>query len=303
MSDPKPVCPLCSTSNFKKRFSKKGRDFLRCQSCDIELQFPLPTHEELSQYYDNSFAEGMYQEFASAEIMKRMTATRRLKEISRVIPVEGRWLDVGAANGIFVETATARGVDAEGVELSQFAVNMGRDQGIPLYCGTIDDVPEEKTYDCITAFDVLEHVLDPNEFLASIYRRLDVDGKVVLTVPNTGGVVRRLMGQRWYFYIPEEHLHYFNRSNLKSLLEKHGFEIQDSGATCKPMTYDYALTQFAEFNPLIYKMLKGASYLVPSELRKKPLPLPIGEIRFVARKVGVPAEKTIEQAVAASRLT
>ncbi|MFK7768411.1 MAG: class I SAM-dependent methyltransferase, partial [Mariniblastus sp.] len=281
MDPQSPTCPLCIESTFLKRFTKKHRDFYRCQSCELELIWPLPTLTELEDYYDNSFVDGMYQDFAAADEMKQMTARQRLKEICKSVPVEGTWLDVGCANGVFVENAIEQGVDAEGVELSQHAVNLGRDKGLPLYIGTVDDIPGDRKYDCITAFDVLEHVLDPNEFLEGIRGRLNEGGHVVLTVPNAGGIVRRLMGKRWYFYIPEEHLHYFNRKNLSALLEKHGFSVDGVGATYKPMTYDYALTQFQEFNPMIYRILKTLSFVVPKKLRSMPVPLPIGELRIV----------------------
>ena len=279
-----PQCPLCNESKFKKRFTKKNRDFYRCQSCNLELIWPLPTHEELEDFYDSSFVDGMYQDFAAADQMKQMTARQRLKEIGKTIPIQGSWLDVGCANGVFVEAAIKRGVKAEGVELSQHAVKMGCDRGLPLHLGTVDDIPAENKYDCITAFDVLEHVLDPNDFINGIRNRLTDDGHIVLTVPNTGGIVRRIMGKRWYFYIPEEHLHYFNRANLAALLTKSGFEVECVGATYKPMTYDYALTQFQEFNPFIYKLLNAVSFLIPKKLRKKPIPLPIGELRIVAKR-------------------
>ena len=256
-------------------------------ACGIELQWPLPTQDELADYYDKSFASGMYQEFAAAEEMKQMTAEQRIKEIERVIPIAGRWLDVGCANGVFVEAIGRRVNAAEGIELAQPAVQSGRDRGLKLHLGTIDDLPPDEKFDCITAFDVLEHVIDPNQFLVGIRERLNEGGHAILTVPNTGGIVRRIMGPRWYFYIPEEHLHYFSRRNLTSLLQDHGFEIDDVGATHKPMTYDYALTQFAEYNPLIYKLLKMASRAIPSGLRRVPIPLPIGEFRVIARKSAV----------------
>lgn len=282
-------CPLCGTCEAEKQFSKKGRDFFRCPGCGIELQWPLPTSEELSAYYDESFASGMYKEFAAADEMKRMTARQRMKEIQRHVIIEGRWLDVGCANGVFVETAASHGVEAEGVELSAHAVEGGRSRGLKLHLGTVDNVPDAAAFDCVTAFDVLEHVLDPGAFLEGIRACLSDGGCAVLTVPNTGGIVRRLMGRRWYFYIPEEHLHYFNRRNLSALMQKHGFDVLDVGATYKPMTYDYSMTQFAEYNPLIYKVLKAVSFVVPSSLRARPIPLPIGELRIIARKQTSPA--------------
>ena len=277
-------CPLCGVTSFKKCFSKKGRDFFECLQCDMQLQSPLPTLQELSDFYDNSFADGMYQDFAAADELKQMTAQQRIKEITETISLAGKWLDVGCANGVFVDAISQHGVEAQGVELSEQAVAIGREQGLNLHVGTIEDLQADETFDCITAFDVLEHVLEPLDFVGSIFKRLNEGGHIVLTVPNAGGIVRRLMGKRWYFYIPEEHLHYFNRSNLAGLLEKQGFEVEGLGATYKPMTYDYALVQFAEFNPLIYKLLKTASYVVPSNLRKRPIPLPIGELRIIAKK-------------------
>lgn len=277
-------CPLCGVTAFRKCFTKKDRHFFRCLTCDMQMQSPLPTLQELADFYDHSFADGMYQDFAAADLLKRMTAKQRIKEISKTIPLQGKWLDVGCANGVFVDTIAEHGIEAHGVELSENAVSIGKSNGLNLYTGTVDDLPSKESFDCITAFDVLEHVLDPLDFIGSIYKRLNDGGHAVFTVPNCGGIVRRLMGKRWYFYIPEEHLHYFNRKNLAGLMEKHGFEVLGVGATYKPMTYDYALLQFAEFNPLIYKMMKIASYVVPSKLRTRPVPLPIGELRIVARK-------------------
>lgn len=43
-----------------------------------------------------------------------------------------------------------------------------------------------------------------------------------LPCPDTGAWVRHLMGRRWCFFIPEEHLYYFNRRNIATLLSKQG---------------------------------------------------------------------------------
>ncbi|TWU47715.1 bifunctional 3-demethylubiquinone-9 3-methyltransferase/ 2-octaprenyl-6-hydroxy phenol methylase [Rubripirellula reticaptiva] len=154
-------CPVCGVTQFRHRFKKKNRAFWQCQSCDMELQYPLPTADELRDYYDNSYSEGMYNEFASAQTMKRMTAGRRLLEIRRHLPIGGQWLDVGCADGMFIDVANANGVNVEGVELSQVAVDLARNSGLKVHCGTIDSLPEDRMFDTITAFDVLEHVLDP----------------------------------------------------------------------------------------------------------------------------------------------
>ena len=281
-------CCSCGKTPHRLRFEKKGRKFYRCEACGIETQHPMPTLAELAAYYESSFEDGMYADFTAADAMKRMTARQRLGEIRRSFEPAGRCLDVGCANGVFVATLEEEfgdKVQTEGVELSERAVAEGRQRGLTLHVGTMADVPGDEKFDVITAFDVLEHVIDPAEFLTQLTDRLAPGGRLVITVPNTGGIVRRLMGRRWYFYIPEEHLTYFDRTNLPRFVRRFGLDVVDVGATYKPMTYDYALTQFAEFNPLIYQVLKAGSIAVPGPLRRRPIPLPIGETRLVARKL------------------
>lgn len=283
--DQPPACPVCDQTGFDLLFNKKGRDFWRCKGCDTELQHPLPTELELATYYDQSFNDGMYKEFTSASSMKQMTAQRRLLELSRHVANQGRWMDVGCADGTFVEAANAiKGVDCTGIELSDHAVAQATARGLDVTQGMIGGLPDEESYDAITAFDVIEHVLDPVGFLRDAIRRLRPGGHLVLTLPDTGANVRKLMGRRWYFYIPEEHLHYFNRQNLSQLVTREGLELTSVARTFKPLTYDYSLTQFAEFNPWIYRILRGGGRLLPKTLRNKVFSLPIGEMMLIARK-------------------
>ena len=153
-----------------------------------------------------------------------------------------------------------------------------------MHVGTLDSLPSEPTYNCITAFDVIEHVLDPPQLIDDAIARLKPGGHLVLTLPDLGTWVRRFMRSRWYFYIPEEHLHYFTRATMRKLLSRHGLKDVKISGTAKPMTFNYAQTQFAEFNPLIHRVLKVAGAVMPRSLKQWPAPLPIGEMCAVARK-------------------
>lgn len=275
-------CPLCGTARFKRLFSKKGRDFWRCSGCGLEKQIPLPDEEELQRFYDNEYKEGLYETFTSADKMKKMTARQRIKEMSPLINTAGKWLDIGAANGVFVEEALKKGAAAQGIELSEHAVVQARRRNVPVSRGSINDLKEDEFFDCITAFDVLEHLLDPFDFLKKAATHLYPNGRLVLTVPNKASVIRLLMGKRWYFYIPEEHLHYFDPSIIRGLLKKAGLEVFSIKPTYKPLTFDYSLTQFAEYNTGIYRALKFLSIILPRKLREKIIPVYIGEIMIIS---------------------
>lgn len=276
-----PPCPACEGRAFRPRFTKKGRDFWRCRGCGLERQFPGPDLGELRAYYEASYTDGLYREFADATSMKTATALWRLRA---VVPHcrPGRWLDVGAANGVFVELARARGVMAEGVELSELAVAEARGRGLPVARAAVEDYAPGYRYDTITCFDVLEHVLDPAAFLRAVHGLLEPGGILALTLPDLGSVHRMLMGSRWYFYIPDEHLHYFDRTSLERLLSRSGFSVLRWGRALKPLSYRYSLTQLKEYNPLLYRLARAAAILIPRRLLDLEVPLYIGEMLVIA---------------------
>ena len=277
-------CPICGPQLFRKRFTKKHRGFYQCSKCGLEKQHPLPAAAELKAYYEDSYASGMYKAFAAAQLMKQQTAEARLHQLKRFVPFVGKWLDVGCANGVFVQVARNLGLEAEGVELSENAVREAQATGLPVTAGTLADISVQEVFDCITAFDVLEHVLDPELFLSQVVERLKPGGTLVITVPNRRSWSARLMGSRWYFYIPEEHLHYFDRGTLTKLTSKFNLGVVRARAAYKPLTFDYALSQFSEYNPWIFRLLSLGKPVLPKSLRTFIVPVYIGEIMFVARK-------------------
>ncbi len=131
-------CPACAGTSFVKRFVKKGRYFWRCSTCGLERIDPPPSLTELEAYYNQSYESGLYNLFLQENHMKQLTAEHRLKSI---LPYagEGRWLDLGCANGVLVEAALKAGYDAEGIDLSSRAVESGRSKGLSLHVATIED--------------------------------------------------------------------------------------------------------------------------------------------------------------------
>jgi len=276
-------CLLCGEVEFRWLFIKKGRDFWKCSKCGIEKQIPLPSEIELADYYDKEYSEGLYEVFANADKMKKLTARQRLREIKPFTGLHGEWLDIGCANGVFIREARKQGVNAQGLELSEVAVLQAKKHDIPVRCGSIDDLEEGEQFDCITAFDVIAHVLDPAAFLRETVTHLRPQGHFVLTTPNKASISRLLMGKHWYFYMPEEHLHYFDPHIISKLLNKVGLEVVSIRHASKPLTFDYSLAQFAEYNTGIYQILNTLSAILPKKFREWIISIYIGELMVICR--------------------
>lgn len=79
-------------------------------------------------------------------------------------------LDAGCAIGLLVEALRDRGVNAEGIDFSDFAIARSRDDiRRHLTIGSITD-PLQKRYDLITCLEVLEHLSpqDANKAIANL---------------------------------------------------------------------------------------------------------------------------------------
>jgi len=141
-----------------------------------------------------------------------------------------RLLDVGCATGDFVEWALQAGWDAEGVDTSPEAVEIGRRVGLPLRQASIEQAsPAGPSYDVVTLWDVLEHLPRPLEALRSAQRILRPGGTLLLKTATCTSLVDQLArgGYRLSFgklqaplkrmYVVG-HLYYFTCDTLRRVL-------------------------------------------------------------------------------------
>jgi SAM-dependent methyltransferase len=97
-----------------------------------------------------------------------------------------RVLEVGCGDGNvlrFLETACAHGV-VVGMDYFQEGLLYARDRcACPLVQGDLKLPPFGKTFHLIGMFDVLEHLPDDRQVLHDLWRILDAQGSLILTVP------------------------------------------------------------------------------------------------------------------------
>ena len=135
-------------------------------------------------------------------------------------------LDVGCGLGQFVSVANKCGWKAEGLELSQGAVDFARRQGLPVQnLDFLSEGIEPNLFDLVTLFEVIEHVPNPAEFLRRAGEVIRPGGLVYLTTPNFASLDRFVAGKDWKVIHPE-HLTYFTPRTLLALVKKTGrFDI------------------------------------------------------------------------------
>jgi 2-polyprenyl-3-methyl-5-hydroxy-6-metoxy-1,4-benzoquinol methylase len=230
-----PACPVCGESNARvywrenlpqtltaDEFSYTGSkrhhgQIWRCRTCSHRFVHPPPT--DLAQLY----ADVSDPFYAATEAERVRTFEEFLDAKERYCAERGRLLDVGCYTGVFMDVAARRGYRPEGLELSRWAATAARARGFSVTNGAVDDLATmDREFDTISAFDVLEHLVDPGGALSAIRNRLAADGCFVATVPDMGTWHARALGRR-HWLVVTMHLQYFTHSTLRRLLERAGF--------------------------------------------------------------------------------
>ena len=278
-------CFICGQTATRTLFEKGGRDFIRCEGCGLVRVDPLPTPEENQHYYDETYRE-WYATFQKATDIRQLIAAHRMDAVSSFAK-PGHWLDVGCAAGQFVALARQRGIDAEGLDIAPAAIEQAQAQGIPAHLGSVEEFSPPRQYDTITAFDVLEHTIRPTEFLDRVRTWLVPDGTLALTLPDVSSAFPRwIMRKHWFYYLPNDHLHYFDPATVRALLEQRGFRVEKVGRAYKLLTGAYIVEQLNIFNPWLGRIATALAAAIPAAALAKPRLYFIGEMMVHARKDG-----------------
>jgi 2-polyprenyl-3-methyl-5-hydroxy-6-metoxy-1,4-benzoquinol methylase len=208
-----------------------------------------------------------------------------IRRIKTLISLPARLLDVGAATGFFLDIARKHGFQVSGVEISAFAAEEGRKKGIDMITGTLHQIPQERSFEVITMFDLIEHVSDPRAEIALSKKLLTKDGLLVINTPDIGSLYARIMGRKWHLIVPPEHLYYFTRTNMKMLLEEEGFKVLSIGTVGKRFTLAYIFKTLYTWQKLsLWKHL--SHWFERGKLANVALPVNLYDNMFViARKV------------------
>jgi SAM-dependent methyltransferase len=216
-------CRACG-GRGNAQFVKRGFVVAGCADCGCRFvpdPVPAATYDEAYFAGEGACGYGGY-------LLDRDLILANFARRARWIASLGRGtrlLDVGAAYGFFVAAARAEGFDASGLEpVAACAAFARRELGVEIVTGRIEDAPLPRGgFDVVTLFDVIEHLARPGLALRRIHELLAPGGIVVIETGDLDGLLARVVGSRWYYYDPPQHLTYFSLASLERLLQRTGF--------------------------------------------------------------------------------
>lgn len=217
------ACPGCGSADFGV-FALGHTSLNRCLRCHLVF---APEYAAPDDVYVDGYLSGrtdfgldlsspLFQEFLA------YAASIRLAVLEEACGGPGSLLDVGCGTGEVLAVARQRGWAVQGVEpVQESATHAVEQRRVPVVAATLEasGLPECH-YDVVTAFHVVEHMVDAAAFLATIARWVRPGGYVAVEVPNWHSLHRRNAGERWNHLRPLEHVGHYGPRTLRAAMTR-----------------------------------------------------------------------------------
>lgn len=205
-----------------------------------------PTPDALKAYYAEKYyqdAEGSYEvSYSDAEksyfrnkISQKLLAASRYVSLPTDRPP--RFLDVGAGEGWALAFFQESGWECVGLDYSSFGCAsqnpavLERLVAGDIYEGLRGLVAAGQRFDLILLDNVLEHVLDPAGLLFELKGLLELQGGLIVEVPNDFSVLQEHLLEKGhidsrFWVVSPDHISYFSPDSLSALARSVGWQPQ-----------------------------------------------------------------------------
>lgn len=281
---------LCKSS-ARIYFCLRGFNIFRCTNCSLTFVFPRSIDFGI---YSGDYFSGAVHGFGFVNYEEDKTASSGyLKTYLKWLESFGiskgsTLLDIGAANGFFVNMAKEHGYIAAGVELSNEAVEWAKKLGRNVTQSDAMQISVNEKFDVITVLDVLEHLSEPQEFIVKIKENLKPGGILLINVPNIGSIFAKISGKSWHSFVPPEHLFYFNKKSLTEILLRNNYEIVKIKSISKTFKLSYiykTIINSPQISVKIRRILKLINPVIDTKLGEIKIYLPLFDNLTIAARI------------------
>ncbi len=238
---------LCGGKDFEliasvDRYGILQRTVL-CINCGLIQSNPRMTMAQYKDFYSSDLYRRCYEgddylaidsrKYSDGSVQHIFEAIDKIKKIGPGTTV----LELGAAGGWNLVPFMKAGAKACGIEYSSSLVGLGREHGIEMAQGDIDDIAGK--YDVIVLNHVLEHMTDPVGILRRITSHMNEGALIYIGVPNIMNFgITQLQNAHTYYFTPWTLKHFCSRAGLELLSKGPAQKVHMFGIFKKGMPTD-----------------------------------------------------------------
>lgn len=222
------VCPVCEGKAIPSRRKLGEFELYACSDCELRFApgaFDVPVNYT-AVYESTEYIESQVESITNCVDLREFAAMptyRTFFETARRSP-GATLIDLGCGVGRFCHAASVNGWNVSGIDISEHAISIGnRYATFPMRNMSIEElITTGERYDVATAFEVLEHLSNPDNFIIQMRTLLKPDGQIFCTVPNWNSP--QVQNATQLDWIPPIHLLFFTKSSLAKVAKRAGFQ-------------------------------------------------------------------------------
>jgi len=192
----------------------------------------------------------------------------RLDWIRQFADLDGcKVLDIGCGGGILTEAMAAAGATATGLDMAEKPLAVARlhqiESGLEVNYqqGTAEELASKEAgqYDVVTCLEMLEHIPDPSQVIASAYQLVRPGGEVFFSTINRTpkSFMFAIVGAEYILNLlpagTHEYQKFIRPSELESWARDAGLQHRSSiGMHYNPLTREYTLAAGLDVNYLMH---------------------------------------------------
>lgn len=218
------TCILCDEGATRVLFTAhvvadKKFSVGECNRCGFTISLPVLSESDLDTYYAPQY-------YGRRKLVFDTLINRaRMRYLAGLLPKGGgAVLDIGCGSGSFLAMMQRTGVRVAGTELPSRKGVDDQKAGIPVaYASVWNAGFPEASFNAVTFWHTLEHMVDPVRYLKGAHAMLAPGGSVVVEVPNMASWQARIGKEHWFHLDVPRHTVHFTPHTVRILLEKTGF--------------------------------------------------------------------------------
>ncbi|MBK8417720.1 class I SAM-dependent methyltransferase [Candidatus Villigracilis saccharophilus] len=217
-------CPLCGSLQSAIYIAFPEIPVLQCSQCSFLYSGWVLSAAELFSYYQDNYGSMRHLQGQVVNAAINAWVTALLVDMTGV----KRVLDIGTGYGFLLDALTKRyKVEAAGVELSQQEAEYAvKKLGLNVINLPIDQSGLQiASYDLVTVFEVIEHILDPISFIREITQYVKPGGYVLILTDNFRSRMAQSLGPGFPKWIPHTHISHFSPLTLQKAIEAGGLSV------------------------------------------------------------------------------
>ncbi|MBC8182067.1 class I SAM-dependent methyltransferase [candidate division KSB1 bacterium] len=219
-------CIVCNNKDVDKFSIKYEKDDCSVVVCHVCNFFFIPPFYRKKIDYTNYKSKEVAQAVKEADVWVKIQRNKLRYQLIHRYKKGGSVYDVGVGFGHFILTGKQLGHEVYGVELSKANVDFVRnDLNLDVEYKNFLDVSEDKKYDIVTLWDVLEHIDAGDKIIEKASRIIKDGGFLFLQIPQIDSFFAKLFNGTWWA-MGLDHVNYFSKKTIKQLLSKYGFRTR-----------------------------------------------------------------------------